>query len=47
MYDFVPVQNCTQEQNGSPCFSSIVRQCEWPSLSRKIVKIQKFATMVT
>ena len=39
MYDFVPVHDCTQEQNSSPCFSSIVRQCEWPSLSRKIVKI--------
>ena len=47
MYDFVLVHDCTQEQNGSPCFSSIVRQYEWPSLSRKIVKIQKFATMVT
>ena len=42
-YDFVLVHDCTQEKNGSPCFSSIVRQCEWPSLSRKIVKIQKFA----
>ena len=28
MYDFVPVHDCTQEQNVSPCFSSIVRQCE-------------------
>ena len=35
-----PVHDCTQEQNSSPYFSSIVRQCKWPSLSRKIVKIQ-------
>ena len=41
MYDFVLVHDCTPEQNGSPCFSSIVRPCKWPSLSRKIVKIQK------
>ena len=26
MYDFVPVHDCTQEQNGGPCFCSIVRQ---------------------
>ena len=32
----------TQEQNGIPDFSSIVRQSKWPSLSRKIVLIQKF-----
>ena len=31
-----------QEQNGIPDFSSIVRQSKWPSLSRKIVLIQKF-----
>ena len=41
MYDF-PVPDCTQEQNGSPQFSSIVRQCKWPSMSRMIVEIQKF-----
>ena len=41
MYEF-PVHDCTQEQNGSPCFSSIVRQCKWPSFLRKIVEIQKF-----
>ena len=41
MYEF-PVHHCTQEQNGSPYFSSIVRQCKWPSSSRKIVEIQKF-----
>ena len=35
-----PVHDCTQEQNSGPYFSSIVRQCKWPSLSRKIVKIQ-------
>ena len=38
MYDF-PVHDCAQEENGSPY---IVRQCKWPSLSRKIVEIQKF-----
>ena len=27
MYEF-PVHDCTQEQNGSPCFSSIVRKCK-------------------
>ena len=41
MYEF-PVHDCTQEQNGSPYFSSIVRQCKWTSFSRKIVEIQKF-----
>ena len=41
MYDF-PVYDCTQEQNGSPYFSSIVQHCKWPSLSRRIVGIQKF-----
>ena len=41
MYEF-PVHDCTQEQNGSPYFSSIVRQCKWTSSSRKIVEIQKF-----
>ena len=41
MYDF-PVHDYTQEQNGSPYFSSIVQQWKWPSLSRKIVVIQKF-----
>ena len=38
LYDF-PVHDCA---NGSPCFSSIVRQCQWPSLSRKTVEISKF-----
>ena len=41
MYDF-PVDYYTQEQNGSPYFSSIIRQCKWPSLSKKIVVIRKF-----
>ena len=40
-YDF-PVRDCTQEQNGSPNFSSAVRQGKWPFLSRKIVEIEKF-----
>ena len=48
MYDF-PVHDCIQEQNGSPYLSFIVRQCKWPSLSRKVVEIQKLprASMVT
>ena len=41
MSDF-PVHDHTQEQNGGPYFSSIVRQCKWPPLSRKVVVIQKF-----
>ena len=41
VYDF-PVHHCSQEQNGSPYFSSMVWQCEWLSLSRKIVEIKKF-----
>ena len=35
--------DCTEEQNGSPYFSSIVRECKWPSLSRT----RNFANMVT
>ena len=38
----IPVHYCTQEKNSSLYFSSIVRQCKWPFLSRKIVKIHKF-----
>ena len=47
MYDFPVhvwwswVHDCPRDQNGSPYFSSIVRQCKWPSLSREIVEIQK------
>ena len=37
-----PVYDSAEEQNGNPYFSSIVRQFKWPSLSRKIVEIQKF-----
>ena len=37
-----PLHDCTQDQNGSPYFSSIVRQCKWPSLSWKIVEVQEF-----
>ena len=40
MYNF-PVHDSTRDQNGSPYFSSIVRQRKWPSLSGKIVEIQK------
>ena len=36
-----PVHDCTQKQNGSPYFSSIVQQCKWPFLSRKIIESQK------
>ena len=28
MYGFAPVHDCTQAQNGSPCFSSIVQRCK-------------------
>ena len=35
-----------QEQNGSPYVSSIIRQCKCPSLSRKIVEIQKYGCHV-
>ena len=41
LYNF-RVYECTREQNGNPYFCSIVRRCKWPSLSRKIVEIQKF-----
>ena len=40
MNDF-PVHHCTPKGNGSSYFPSIVRQCKWPSRSRKIVEIQK------
>ena len=46
MYDF-PAHDYTQEQNGSPYFSSIVRQCKSPSLSRRLLWSTNFATMVT
>ena len=41
MYDF-PGLDCAQEKNGIPYYSSIFRQWKCPSLSRKIVEIQKF-----
>ena len=40
MYYF-PMHDWIRDQNGVPYFSSIVRQCKWPSLSREIVEIQK------
>ena len=43
IYKVFPVHVCTQEQNSSPYFSSIVWKCKWPSLSRS----RNFATMVT
>ena len=42
VYTVFPVHDCTQE-NRSPYFSSIFRQCKWPSLSRS----RNFATMIT
>ena len=30
-----------RKKNGSPYLSFIVRQCKWPSLSRKVFEIQK------
>ena len=36
MYDS-PVHDYTQEQNGSPYFSSIIRQYKWPSLSKRLL----------
>ena len=45
IYDF-PVHDCTQGQNGSPYFSSIVSQGNRPSLSRNIVESRNFSTMV-
>ena len=45
IYDF-PVHDCTQGQNDSPYFSSIVSQGNGPSLSTNIVESRNFATMV-
>ena len=36
-----PVHDRLQKQTVSSYFSSIVQQCKWPSLSRKIIEIQK------
>ena len=41
VYDF-PLLDCSQDENGSPFFSSIVRQWKWPCLSRTMVENQKF-----
>ena len=32
----IDIMTFTQEQNVSPYFPSIFRQCKWPSLSRKV-----------
>ena len=40
--DVYKFHDYTQEQNDSPYFSSIVRQCKWPSISRKMIEIQTF-----
>ena len=45
IYDF-PVHDCTQGQNDSPYFSSIVSQGNRPSLSRNIIESRNVATMV-
>ena len=45
IYDF-PAHDCTQGQNDSPYFSSIVSQGNRPSLSRNIIESRNFATMV-
>ena len=45
IYDF-PVHDCTQGQNDSPYFSSIVSQGNRRSLSRNIIESRNFATMV-
>ena len=41
MYDS-PVHGCTQEQTVSHTFLPSFDNAKWPSLSRKIVEIQKF-----
>ena len=38
---------CTQEQNGSPYLSFIVRQYVQMADDRKLVEIKKFPSMVT
>jgi len=40
MYE-VSIHDCTQGKNSSQCFSFMIRQRKWPSLSRKNVEIQK------
>ena len=42
-----PMNECTRKQNVSPFFSSILRRCKIPFLSRNIVEIQNVATKVT
>ena len=41
------VYDCTQEQNGSPYLSFIVRQYVQMADDRKVVEIKKFPSMVT
>ena len=41
------VYGCTQEQNGSPYLSFIVRQYVQMADDRKVVEIKKFSSMVT
>lgn len=43
VYGF-PVHDCTQEQNCSPYFSSIIWKCKWPFLSRKVDEIEKYCS---
>ena len=46
MYDF-SVHDCTQDQNGSPYFSSIVRQSRGHLYQKRLLRSKSFATMVT
>ena len=41
------VYDCTQEQNGSPYLSFIVRQYMQMAYDRKVVEIKKFPSIVT
>ena len=46
MYDF-HVHDCTQEQNSSPYFSSIVQQHNGRLYQERLLRSRNFATMVT
>ena len=46
MYYF-PVHDCTQEQNGSPYFSSIVQNADGRLCQERLLRSRNFATMVT
>ena len=42
-----PMDSMHKKQNGRPYFSSVVRQCKWPSQSRRIVQIHNFCCNLT